>query len=26
LVKYDNLLEQHLITRRKYYEYYNRVD
>ena len=26
LVKYDNLLEQHLITRRKYYEYFNRVD
>lgn len=26
LVKYDNLLEQHLITRKKYYEYYNRVD
>jgi hypothetical protein len=26
LVKYDNLLEQHLITRRKYFEYYNRVD
>jgi hypothetical protein len=26
LVKYDNLLEQHLITRKKYYEYFNRVD
>ncbi len=26
LIKYDNLLEQHLITRRKYYEYFNRVD
>ena len=26
LVKYDNLLEQHLITRRKYFEYFNRVD
>lgn len=26
LVKYDNLLEQHLITRRKYYDYFNRVD
>ncbi len=26
LVKYDNLLEQHLLTRRKYYEYFNRVD
>jgi len=26
LVKYDNLLEQHMITRRKYYEYFNRVD
>jgi hypothetical protein len=26
LVKYDNLLEQHLITRRKYYEYFNRAD
>lgn len=26
LVKYDNLLEQHLITRKKYFEYYNRVD
>jgi hypothetical protein len=26
LVKYDNLLEQHLITRRKYYEYFNRSD
>ena len=26
LVKYDNLLDQHLITRRKYYEYFNRVD
>ncbi len=26
LVKYDNLLEQHLVTRRKYYEYFNRVD
>lgn len=26
LVKYDNLLEQHLITRRKYFEFYNRVD
>ena len=26
LQKYDNLLEQHLITRRKYYEYFNRVD
>ncbi|MGE3609755.1 MAG: hypothetical protein AB7I27_09245 [Bacteriovoracaceae bacterium] len=26
LVKYDNLLEQHLINRRKYYEYFNRVD
>ena len=26
LVKYDNLLEQHLITRRKYFEYYNRAD
>ena len=26
LVKYDNLLEQHLITRRKYFEYYNRSD
>ena len=26
LVKYDNLLEQHLMTRRKYYEYFNRVD
>jgi hypothetical protein len=26
IVKYDNLLEQHLITRRKYYEYFNRVD
>lgn len=26
LVKYDNLLEQHLITRRKYYEFFNRVD
>jgi hypothetical protein len=25
-VKYDNLLEQHLITRRKYYDYFNRVD
>jgi hypothetical protein len=25
-VKYDNLLEQHLITRRKYFEYFNRVD
>lgn len=25
-MKYDNLLEQHLITRRKYYEYFNRVD
>jgi hypothetical protein len=25
-VKYDNLLDQHLITRRKYYEYFNRVD
>jgi tRNA splicing endonuclease len=25
-VKYDNLLEQHLITRKKYYEYFNRVD
>lgn len=26
LVKYDNLLEQHMITRRKYFEYFNRVD
>jgi hypothetical protein len=26
LVKYDNLLEQHLITRRKYFEYFNRAD
>lgn len=26
LVKYDNLLEQHLIMRRKYYDYFNRVD
>lgn len=26
LVKYDNLLEQHLIARRKYFEYFNRVD
>ncbi len=26
LVKYDNLLEQHLVTRRKYYEFFNRVD
>jgi hypothetical protein len=26
LVKYDNLLEQHLITRRKYFEYFNRSD
>jgi hypothetical protein len=26
LVKYDNLLEQHLVTRKKYYEYFNRVD
>lgn len=26
LIKYDNLLEQHLITRKKYYEYFNRVD
>lgn len=26
LVKYDNLLEQHLVTRRKYFEYFNRVD
>lgn len=26
LVKYDNLLEQHLITRKKYFEYFNRVD
>lgn len=26
MVKYDNLLEQHLIMRRKYYEFYNRVD
>lgn len=26
LVKYDNLLEQHMITRRKYYEYFNRAD
>lgn len=26
LIKYDNLLEQHLITRRKYYDYFNRVD
>jgi hypothetical protein len=26
LVKYDNLLDQHLITRKKYYEYFNRVD
>lgn len=26
MVKYDNLLEQHLITRKKYYEYFNRVD
>jgi hypothetical protein len=26
LVKYDNLLEQHLIMRKKYYEYFNRVD
>ncbi len=26
LVKYDNLLEQHVITRKKYYEYFNRVD
>lgn len=25
-MKYDNLLEQHLITRKKYYEYFNRVD
>ncbi len=25
-MKYDNLLEQHLITRRKYFEYFNRVD
>jgi len=26
LVKYDNLLEQHLMTRKKYFEYFNRVD
>ncbi len=26
LVKYDNLLEQHMITRRKYFEYFNRAD
>lgn len=26
LVKYDNLLEQHLIMRRKYHDYFNRVD
>src|SRR5690606_34510102 len=26
LVKYDNLLEQHLIMRRKYFDYFNRVD
>jgi hypothetical protein len=26
LVKYDNLLEQHMITRKKYYEYFNRAD
>lgn len=26
LIKYDNLLEQHLITRRKYFEYFNRAD
>lgn len=26
LVKYDNLLEQHLITRKKFFEYFNRVD
>ncbi len=26
LVKYDNLLEQHMITRKKYFEYFNRVD
>lgn len=26
LVKYDNLMEQHLITRKKYFEYFNRVD
>lgn len=26
LVKYDNLLDQHLIARRKYFEYFNRVD
>lgn len=26
LVKYDNLLEQHLVTRKKYFEYFNRVD
>ncbi|HXH31056.1 MAG TPA: hypothetical protein VNJ01_09610 [Bacteriovoracaceae bacterium] len=25
-MKYDNLLEQHLITRRKYFEYFNRSD
>ena len=26
LMKYDNLLENHLMNRRKYYEYFNRVD
>lgn len=26
LIKYDNLLEQHLITRRKYFEYFSRAD
>jgi hypothetical protein len=26
IVKYDNLLEQHLIMRRKYHDYFNRVD
>jgi hypothetical protein len=26
MVKYDNLLEQHLVMRKKYFEYFNRVD
>jgi hypothetical protein len=26
LLKYDNLLEQHLKSRKRYFEYYNRVD